>query len=118
MKSARCCLRSFINGRNILDEDFKRVLYNILCAVHFLHSSNIIHRDLKPDNILINSEGVLQLCDFGMARTLPQSAQGKHNGNSVKVRKSVLNTKGTKSIDLNDTNSIKQRIASKLKKIH
>ena len=32
----------------------KIILYNLLCAVNFLHSANIIHRDLKPSNILLN----------------------------------------------------------------
>ena len=32
----------------------KIILYNVLCAVNFLHSANIIHRDLKPSNILLN----------------------------------------------------------------
>ena len=30
------------------------VLYNILCALKFLHTANVMHRDLKPANILIN----------------------------------------------------------------
>ena len=31
------------------------VLYNMLCALNFIHSANICHRDLKPANILIDS---------------------------------------------------------------
>lgn len=31
------------------------------------------------------------LCDFGLSRTLPDSVVGKHNGQSKKVRDSVIN---------------------------
>ena len=34
-------------------------------AINFLHKNQIIHRDLKPENLLINSENILKLCDFG-----------------------------------------------------
>lgn len=30
------------------------ILYNILCALNIMHSSNVVHRDLKPANILID----------------------------------------------------------------
>lgn len=30
------------------------------------------------------------ICDFGLARTLPESINGKHNGQSHKVRNSIL----------------------------
>ena len=47
------------------------ILYQIVCAMHFLHSSSIIHRDLKPSNILINWENChVRICDFGLARSL------------------------------------------------
>mgnify|MGYP001038422489 CR=1 FL=1 len=43
------------NPKYQLEEDHATVvLYNILCAMNFLHSANVMHRDLKPANILIN----------------------------------------------------------------
>lgn len=35
-----------------------------------MHSGNIIHRDLKPSNILINSNCLIKLCDFGLVRSI------------------------------------------------
>ncbi len=32
------------------------------------HSLGLIHRDLKPDNIKVNSEGVVKILDFGLAK--------------------------------------------------
>ena len=56
-----------------LSEDhLKIILYNILCCMNFVHSSNIIHRDLKPANILLDENCRPKLCDFGISRTLPR----------------------------------------------
>ena len=41
---------------NLEEDHVLTVIYNILCAVNFIHSAGVIHRDLKPSNILINSE--------------------------------------------------------------
>ncbi|OUM51157.1 hypothetical protein BVG19_g244 [[Candida] boidinii] len=56
-------------------------LYQILCGVLYIHSADVIHRDLKPGNILINSQGVLKICDFGLARGI-NSDYLKHNHKS------------------------------------
>ena len=52
------------------EQHLKVILYNMLCAIKFLHSANIIHRDLKPGNILIDSECNVKICDFGLARSM------------------------------------------------
>ena len=46
------------------------VVYNLLCAVKYLHSANVLHRDLKPANVLVNEDCSVKICDFGLARSI------------------------------------------------
>jgi mitogen-activated protein kinase 1/3 len=51
------------------------IIYNLLCAMNFMHSANIVHRDIKPSNILIDGQCGVKICDFGLSRTLPQQKE-------------------------------------------
>lgn len=48
------------------------IIYNLLCAMSFLHSANIMHRDLKPANILVNDQCSVKICDFGLSRSFQE----------------------------------------------
>ena len=58
--------------------------FQLLAGINTLHLHRIIHRDLKPQNILINREGILKVCDFGLARyfTIPMR---KYSSNVVSI---------------------------------
>lgn len=50
-----------------------RMAADIVNALSYLYSIKVIHRDIKPSNILINREGVIKLCDFGISGYLVNS---------------------------------------------
>lgn len=47
------------------------IMTGLFSALMYLHNFGIIHNDIKPSNILVTSEGVPKLADFGVATTLP-----------------------------------------------
>lgn len=64
-------LKKLIKSGKHLDElQVKGIVYDILCGLNYLHKGKIIHRDLKPGNILVNDDCSIQICDFGLARSM------------------------------------------------
>ena len=42
----------------------------VTSAFEHLHDKSIAYRDLKPENLLIDAQGYLKLCDFGFAKVV------------------------------------------------
>jgi serine/threonine protein kinase len=40
----------------------------VVLMLKYLHDLNMIYRDLKPENLLIEMDGYLKLCDFGFCK--------------------------------------------------
>ncbi|KAG1692151.1 hypothetical protein DVH05_025771 [Phytophthora capsici] len=43
----------------------RRMLHTAALGLHYLHAHNIVHADLRCCNILVDSEGIVKLADFG-----------------------------------------------------
>ena len=70
-------LLSVKSGTKISEPHVRVLIYNLLCAINFMHSANIIHRDLKPANLLIDQHSTVRICDFGFSRTVPDKTDSE-----------------------------------------
>ncbi|MCA9570734.1 MAG: serine/threonine-protein kinase PknK, partial [Myxococcales bacterium] len=51
----------------------EEILVDLCRALAEIHKRGLVHRDLKPSNVLITSEGVCKLTDFGIVKDLDPS---------------------------------------------
>ena len=50
------------------EQQVKCLAMQLLSALTAVHECFVLHRDLKQTNLLLDKNGVLKLCDFGLAR--------------------------------------------------
>ncbi len=46
----------------------KCLMVQLLSGLDHMHKNWIFHRDLKTSNLLYSNDGILKICDFGLAR--------------------------------------------------
>lgn len=64
---------------NILEHIHKQyIMYQVLKSLKYMHTGQLLHRDLKPSNILLNSECLVKLADFGLARSVSAQEEGSN----------------------------------------
>ncbi len=51
-------------------------MYQLFKSLKYIHTAEIVHRDLKPSNMLLNSECIMKLADFGLARSVKTNESG------------------------------------------
>jgi len=52
----------------------------LLDGIDYAHSKGYIHRDIKPSNIIVNSEGIVKIMDFGISKSIDEDNIGARTG--------------------------------------
>ncbi|KAK8888137.1 hypothetical protein M9Y10_039199 [Tritrichomonas musculus] len=73
-------LHKAIKNKVFSKEELVKIIYQIVEAMKFIHFKKIIHRDLKPTNILIDSDGTVKICDFGISKLMTVEEQTMTRG--------------------------------------
>ena len=90
-------LRSF-NNTALLIKTGKILLYTMLSALQYIHSKQIIHNDIKPSNIVVGSNRVPVLVDFGISCDINKC--NENGGTSLYLSPEVLHGIRTYKSDL------------------
>ncbi|WP_207835570.1 serine/threonine-protein kinase [Pseudomonas sp. 43(2021)] len=69
-------VQEYVSGADLFDDstspqslsDYLKMLWQIASGLSDIHKLGVIHRDIKPNNMKVDSEGVLKIFDFGLAR--------------------------------------------------
>ena len=69
-------LFSFLKKHRKVSEKTAKLLYRqIILGIKYMHQQGIVHRDIKLENILIDLNNNIKICDFGIGRVLSSPEQ-------------------------------------------
>ena len=71
-------LLNAINKMNKIPENLAKIIFKqLIKTIQYIHSNGNIHRDIKPDNILLDLNNTIKICDFGVSKIFRKTTYSK-----------------------------------------
>ncbi len=75
-------LKARLSQGPLSSKEIEDVVNSVGSALAYAHKQGILHRDIKPSNVLIATDGVIYLADFGLAR-IAQAGESTMSSDSI-----------------------------------
>jgi tRNA A-37 threonylcarbamoyl transferase component Bud32 len=75
-------LKARLNQGPLSSDEIEKVVNSVGSALTYAHKQGILHRDIKPSNVLLATDGVMYLADFGLAR-IAQAGESTLSSDSI-----------------------------------
>ena len=89
-------LSDWISNRDLYEgeaaESLKRILdvaIQFAWGLDFSHEKGLIHQDVKPGNVMLTSQGLVKVTDFGLARAMPMDMSAPDGAEMTMMVKKV-----------------------------
>ena len=73
-------LQDWVRKRDLSTEQVVDLIYQTAQGLAAAEEKKIVHRDIKPSNILITSDGIAKIADFGLAKNVGTDSNLTYSG--------------------------------------
>lgn len=80
------------SGPGLDEQVARRHMLQLAGGLAYIHENKIVHSDIKPENVLLHN-GVVKICDFGLAGMVDSERKGSSKGTGAYMSPQLVNRK-------------------------